>query len=151
MLTGYSGAEAKYGDKVLELMGYRRGADNGEPYILVVGVGHDEAPGLSDIDRTTIYYVGYIEDLSSPSLFYVNGEWTTKWPRDEGALASGDRLVNNGNGYARNTLVTSDNRSIPLRFYIISNRSGNDNIWLDSQWSPTHSTLQGNSEDYRLG
>ena len=140
-----------FGERVLNLMGYDRGADNGEPYILVIGVGHDEAPGLTDVERTTIYYVGYIEDLGSPSLFYVNGEWTTKWPRDDGALSSGDRLVNNGNGYARNTLRTADGHSIPLRFYVVSNRSGNDNIWLDSQWTPTHSTLQGNSDGYRLG
>lgn len=136
----WTGALKSYGDEVLDLMGYGRGRANGEPYIFVIGVGHDEAPGLTDNQRNQIYYVGYIEDLGEPSLFYIDGEWTDQWPRDTGDLI----MVGDKTGMNRNVLVTSEG-NVPLRFYIICNRRGDDNIWLNSQWSATRNTLEGNS------
>ena len=139
----------EYGDMVLDLMGYGRGAENGEPYILVVGVGHDEAPNLTDAQKTTVYYVGYIEELGSPALFYVNGQWIYRWPRD-----TGDVLRLSNTGYNRNVLHTPQG-NIPLRFYIICNRNQTDQIWLDGEWRADRNTLQGNSErsdgTYRRG
>lgn len=132
-----------YGDEVLSLMGYGRGRDNGEPYILVIGVGHDEASGLTFSQQNEIYYVGYIEDIGEPAWFYINGEWTNKWPRDTGDLI----MVGNKVGMNRNVLVTNQG-NIPLRFYVICNRRGDDNIWLASNWSATRNTLEGNSEGH---
>ena len=139
----WKGDLKRYGDEVLELMGYGRGRENGEPYILVIGVGHDEAPGLTDAQRNRIYYVGYIENLGEPSLFYVDGEWTYQWPRDTGDLI----MIGDQKGMNRNVLVTSEGR-IPLRFYVICNRRRDDNIWLASAWSSRANTLQGNSQGY---
>lgn len=130
----------KYGDEVLSFMGYGRGRANGEPYILVIGVGHDEAPGLTVAQQNTVYYVGYIEDLGEPAWFYVDGEWTNSWPRDTGDLI----MVGDQKGMNRNVLVT-DEGNIPLRFYVICNRRGDDNIWLNSAWSASRNTLEGNS------
>ena len=132
-----------YGDEVLDLMGYGRGAENGEPYILVIGVGHDKAPGLTDTQRNRIYYVGYIEDIGEPAMFYIDGEWTYQWPRDTGDLI----MIGDKKDMNRNVLVTSEGR-IPLRFYVICNRRGNDRIWLNSDWTSTANTLQGNSQGY---
>ena len=92
----------------------------------------------------------YGSDIDGSLDHSVNSVTNVNWYSGKSAMF-GDRLVNNVNGYARNTLRTADGRSIPLRFYIVSNRSGNENIWLDNQWTPTHSTLQGNSYGYRLG
>ena len=136
----WRGALTNYGDEVLSLMGYGRGRDNGEPYILVVGVGHDEAPGLSVAQQNTVYYVGYIEDLGEPAWFYVDGEWTNSRPRDTGDLI----MIGDKKGMNRNVLVT-DAGNVPLRFYIICNRRGDDNIWLNSAWSASRNTLEGNS------
>ena len=136
----WKGDLLNYGNEVLDLLGYSRGKNNGEPYILVIGVGHDEAPGLSLAQQNTIYYVGYIEDLGEPAWFYIDGEWTHSWPRDTGDLI----MVGDKKGMNRNVLVTSEG-NIPLRFYIICNRRGDDNIWLNSAWSSSRNTLEGNS------
>ena len=130
-----------YGDEVLNLTGYDRGLINGEPYILVIGVGHDQAPGLTAAQKHTVYYVGYIEDLGQPAIFYLDGKWINQWPRDSGDLI----MVGDKKGMNRNVLVTSEG-NIPLRFYIICNRRGDDNIWLKGNWSKTKNTLEGNSE-----
>ena len=139
----YKNSLKNYGDEVLQLTGYGRGKNNGEPYIMVIGVGHDKAPGLNESQKNHIYYVGYIEDLGEPSLFYIDGEWTNQWPRDTGKLIMiGDKKEMN-----RNVLVTSDGQ-VPLRFYVICNRRGDDNIWLKEQWSKTKNTLEGNSQGH---
>ncbi len=131
-----------YGDEVLYLTGYGRGKDSGEPYIMVIGVGHDESTKLTSAQKNTIYYVGYIEELGEPAMFYVDGKWIYQWPRD-----TGDLIRVSNTGMDRNTLVT-DEGNIPLRFYIVCNRRGDDNIWLESQWTPTKNTLEGNSEGH---
>lgn len=141
----WKGDLKKYGDETIELVGYGR-ADknkkktNGEPYILVIGVGHDEATQLTVAQKNTVYYVGYIDDLGKPALFYVDGKWQYKWPRD-----SGDLVKLSETGMNRNVLKSSEG-DIPLRFYIISNRRGDDNIWLASAWSKEKNTLEGNSQ-----
>ena len=136
----WKGDLLEYGDEVLDLTGYGRGLVNGEPYILVVGVGHDEAPGLSTVQKNTVYYVGYIEDLGEPAMFYIDGEWQYEWPRDSGDLI----MIGDQKGMNRNVLVT-DGGNVPLRFYVICNRRGDDSIWLARDWSATKNTLEGNS------
>lgn len=131
-----------YGDEVLELIGYDRGKTDGEPYIMVIGVGHDEATNLTTAQKNTVYYVGYIEDLGDPALFYVDGEWSYQWPRDTGKL-----VRRSDTGPARNTLITSEGE-IPLRFYVVCNRRGDDQIWLNKDWSAGKNTLEGNSEGH---
>ena len=138
----WKGRLLDYGDEVLDLTGYSRDKINGEPYILVIGVGHDEAPGLTETQKNTVYYVGYIEDLGEPAMFYVDGKWIRQWPRD-----TGDLVKRTETGYGRNTMVTSEG-DVPLRFYIICNRRGDDNIWLASHWSKTKNTLEGNSQGH---
>ncbi len=137
----WKGKLKKYGDETLELVGYGSGQDKGEPYILVVGVGHDKAPGLTDAQKHTVYYVGYIDDLGKPSMYYLDGKWQFKWPRDTGDMIMiGDKKEMN-----RNVLKTSEG-NIPLRFYVICNRRGDDDIWLKSHWKKDKHTLEGNSE-----
>ena len=139
----WTGDLTDYGDEVLDLTGYGRTLTNGEPYILVIGVGHDKAPGLTDIQKNTVYYVGYIEDLGEPAMFYVDGKWIRQWPRDSGDLIMiGDKKEMN-----RNVLVTSEG-NIPLRFYIICNRRGDDSIWLAKDWTKQKNTLEGNSQGH---
>ena len=139
----WKGDLINYGDEVVKLVGYDRGKDNGEPYILVIGVGHDAAPGLTAVQKNTVYYVGYIDDLGQPAMFYIDGEWKYEWPRDSGDLI----MVGDKKGMNRNVLVTSEG-NIPLRFYIICNRRGDDNIWLASAWSKKKNTLEGNSQGH---
>lgn len=139
----WKGDLTDYGDEVLELMGYGRDQSEGEPYIMVIGVGHDEAAGLTEVQKNTVYYVGYIEELGDPALFYVDGKWSYQWPRDSGDLImTGDKK-----GMNRNVLVT-DEGEIPLRFYVICNQRGDDKIWLDKDWTKDKNTLEGNSEGH---
>lgn len=139
----WKGELKNYGDETVKLVGYDRGRKNGEPYIMVIGVGHDQAPGLTSTQKNTVYYVGYIEDLGKPAMFYIDGEWKYQWPRDTGDLI----MVGDKKGMNRNVLVTKQG-NIPLRFYIICNRRGDDNIWLANNWSKTKNTLEGNSQGH---
>lgn len=135
------GELTEYGDEVLYLTGYDRGQVNGEPYIMVIGVGHDEAPGLTETQKHKVYYVGYIEKLGEPSLFYIDGKWQNEWPRDSKDLI----MIGDKKGMNRNVLKTSEG-NIPLRFYIVCNQRGDDYIWSDDKhWSVTANTLEGNS------
>ena len=139
----WKGDLINYGDEAVKLVGYDRGKDKGEPYIMVIGVGHDEAPGLTSIQKNTVYYVGYIEDLGQPAMFYIDGEWKYQWPRDSGDLI----MIGDKKGMNRNVLVTKQG-NIPLRFYIICNRRNDDNIWLAKDWKKDKNTLEGNSEGH---
>ena len=94
------------------------GKENGEPYVLIVGVGnHKEGSGMTLDQKYTIYYVCYIEDEDSPAIFYINGEYFYKYPRKDGGS-----VMATYNGF-RNSIVYK-NANIPLQFYIICNRSG---------------------------
>jgi len=113
-----TGTEKKWGDKVLKLMDCGRGKENGEPYVLIVGVGnHKEGSGMTLAQKYTIYYVCYIEDEDAPAIFYINGEYFYKYPRKDGGT-----VMATYNGF-RNSIVYK-NANIPLQFYIISNRTG---------------------------
>ena len=139
----WKGDLKKYGDETVELVGYGRGKNKGEPYIMVVGVGHDQAPGLTLAQRNTVYYMGYIEDLGQPAMYYLDGKWQYQWPRDSGDLI----MIGDKKGMNRNVLKTTSG-DVPLRFYIICNRRGDDNIWLASAWSKQKNTLEGNSQGH---
>ena len=109
-----------WGDKVLKLMDRGRGKENGEPYVLIVGVGnHKEGSKMTMNQKYTVYYVCYIEDENAPAVFYINGEFFYKYPRKDGG-----KVITTKNGF-RNTIVYNG-ANIPLQFYIISNRTGMD-------------------------
>ena len=115
-----TGSDKSWGDKVLKLMDCGRGKDNGEPYVLIVGVGsHKEGSGMSLAQKYTVYYVCYIQDDNAPAVFYINGDYFYKYPRKDGG-----KVMATYNGF-RNSIVYK-NANIPLQFYIISNRSGMD-------------------------
>ena len=114
----------KWGDKVLQLMDRKRGEN--EPYILVFGVGHPhEKAGCSTSEQYTVYYLAYVETPDAPAVFYVNGEWMYKYPRNsnnKGKVIATKKI--NGIEF-RNTVVLND-ANVPLQFYVVSNESGLD-------------------------
>ena len=119
-----SGADSEWGDKVLQLMDRGRGAANNEPYIFIFGVGSNKASaGQSDAAQHTVYYIAYVAAPDAPAVFYVNGTWMYKYPRYDGSSAIDTRKIG-GDNY-RNTIVL-DGASIPLQFFIVSNRTGLD-------------------------
>ncbi|MBR3464463.1 MAG: type II secretion system protein [Clostridiales bacterium] len=142
----YEGTEKEWGDKVLKLMDRGRGEENGEPYILIVGVGnHKDTAGMTPSQRYTVYYVCYIEKADSPAVFFVNGEFMYKYPRkDNGKVITTKKI---GGENFRNTIV-KDNANIPLQFYIISNLTG-DNPSDSKFWTGAgKKSLLGHSEGY---
>ncbi len=132
--TGSAGAEnLKWGNKVLQLMDRGRGTANREPYILIFGVGHPDADNLTLTQKYTVYYVAYVRDKNSPAIFYVNGEYVYKYPKDAGYIKT------KGTGKDRNILVTKDG-DIPLQLYVVSTYQ-KDNFWTGGS-----ATLQGHAE-----
>lgn len=134
----YKGRFQDYGDKVLQLMGTERGSAE-EPYVLVIGVGHDGDARLTDAQHTTAYYVAYMETRTSPAIFYINGEWTYRWPKDSDV---GLIRQDSYSGMGRNTMHAGG-LEFPLRFYVICSGTGNNDFWIGAN---TLGTLQGNSQ-----
>ena len=126
----YDGTNKEWGTKVLKLMDRQRGVN--EPYVLVFGVGRSEDYcKMSSVQQYTVYYLAYIETEDAPAIFYVNGEWMYKYPRN---TSNKGKVIANykfGSETIRNTIV-KDGANIPLQFYIISNET---NI------SPTQATF----------
>lgn len=121
-LNWYSGANAQYGDRVLELMGRGRGEAANEPYILVFGVGTHRPEGGMDLGQQyTVYYLAYVEDEDAPALFYINGEWMYQYPRFDKSPVINTRNI--GGFSFRNTIIYNGAK-IPLQFFVVSNRSG---------------------------
>lgn len=137
-INWYTGDLKPYGDKVLQLLGIERGSSS-EPYLLIIGVGHESDDSLHESQQTTVYYLAYMQTRTSPAIFYVNGEWTYRWPKDSDVKLL-QQLTTNGMG--RNTM-TAGGETLPLRFYVICNRSGGNNYWVGEN---TLGTLQGNSQ-----
>lgn len=120
----FKGAEKPWGDKVLKLMDRGRGKENGEPYVLIVGVGnHKPTSGMNLTEKYTVYYICYIEQEDSPAVFYINGEFVYKYPRKDKGTCITTKSINGEN--FRNTIV-KNGANIPLQFYIVSNRTGID-------------------------
>ena len=111
-----TGVNKPWGDRVLELMDRDR---TNEPYIFVFGVGSDESTHLSYSEYYTVYYIAYVETPNSPAVFYVNGEWMYTYPRGN----DNTYPITTGSEGIRNTIV-ANGADIPLRFYIVSNRTG---------------------------
>ncbi len=134
----FDGDYQDYGDEVLQLLGIERGSAD-EPYLLIIGVGHEEDHSLTAAQQTTVYYVAYMATRTSPAVYYVNGQWTYRWPKDSDVKLL-QQLSSTGMG--RNTM-TAGGLTMPLRFYVICNRSGGDNYWIGAN---RLGTLQGNSQ-----
>jgi hypothetical protein len=141
----YKGVEQEWGDKVLKLMDRGRGQENGEPYVLIVGVGnHKPTAGMTTSQRYTVYYVCYIEQKDSPAVFFVNGEFLYKYPRkDNGKVITTKKI---GGEDFRNTIV-KDNANIPLQFYIISNRTDIDPSKTEF-WTKGNKSIYSHTEGY---
>ena len=142
----YTGTEKEWGDKVLDLMDCGRGSANGEPYILIVGVGsHKPNAGMDLTQQYTVYYVAYVKTKNSPAVFYVNGEWMYKYPRKDNGKVITTKNINGEN--FRNTIV-QNGANIPLQFFIVSNQTGKDPN-TSAFWTGNNSdSLYGHSEGY---
>lgn len=130
----------EWGDRVLALMGRGRGEANNEPYIFVFAVGYPNDTTLSDAERYSVYYVGYVEDENSPAVFYVNGEWIYTYPTDQDC----QYIKKTGTGANIRNYILNAAGDIPIQYFVVSNRAtpGNDNFWIygdDSMWGHSDS------------
>lgn len=136
------GDNKKWGDKVLQLMGYGRGEKNHEPYILVLGVGYPTESTLTDAQKYGIYYVGYVRDNKAPSVFYVNGEYIYTYPTEKPVYiekkGTGDSITN--------TIVMPKGTKIRIQYFVISNRTGQSD---GNFWRNGANSLYGHSDSYK--
>ena len=136
-----------WGEKILNLVGVERGET--EPYILVFGVALENDQGVSPYQ---VVYVGYLEDLSSPSIFYVNGKWMHEYPKDVGEV--GKEVIgkdDKGKDIMQNYLVLPNGAHVPVQYFVVSNRSNSLNdIWIQTRTGGEH-TLEGHSASGRYG
>ena len=132
-LNWYSGANAQYGDRVLELMGIDRA---NQPDILIVGVGYSGIENTSShvtLDpevEYTVYYLAYLRDQRSPAIFYVNGEWRYTYPTKKPAVITKTPFKVNGTTLNVNSITST---GLPLHFIVICNRNNlNDSqLWIN--------------------
>ena len=132
-LNWYSGANAQYGDRVLDLMGIDRAH---QPDVLIIGVGYSGIENTSshvtldeDVEYT-VYYLAYMRDQNSPAVFYVNGEWRYIYPTKSPAVIT--KTAFNVNGTTRNVNSISST-GMPLHFIVICNRNNLDDthLWIN--------------------
>ena len=132
----------KWGEKVLNLMGYGRGEKNGEPYILVIGVGYPTESGLSEAQKYGVYYVGYVRDKKAPSVFYVNGEYIYTYPTEDPVYVK----KTGQNESIKNTIVKPEGTNIRIQYFVISNRTGQSD---GNFWRNGANSLLGHSDSYK--
>ena len=132
----------KWGEKVLNLMGYGRGEKNGEPYILVIGVGYPTESGLSEAQKYGVYYVGYVRDKKAPSVFYVNGEYIYTYPTEDPVYVK----KTGQNDSIKNTIVKPEGTNIRIQYFVISNRTGQSD---GNFWRNGANSLLGHSDSYK--
>ena len=122
-----------WGEKVLNLVGATRAT---EPYIMVFGVVAEE--NEFGYNQNQVVYVGYLADDKSPSLFYINGQWSNDYPKNTGAVYKKDNI---------NYLKVGKNQGVKLQFFVVSNRAKTeDQIWVYS--AGKYDTLEGHSAKY---
>ena len=155
-----SDKSAVWGDKVLALMDRQR--DKNEPYILIFGVGSSKPDNnnkvhTNELQWHTVYYLAYVANDNAPAVFYVNGEWSYKYPKIDNNSVIYEWTVGGFN--YKNTIkrdkdgkMLPDDKKIPLTFYVVSNQSKidivNANFWRDGN---NPKTLKGHSEPYFKG
>ena len=122
--------DKEWGSKVLSLLGNSRGET--EPYILVFGVvKEDDEKSLNPYE---VVYVGFLKDLKSPSVFYVDGQWTTDYPKNAGLVTK----------QGSTNYLVRDGKEIPLQFFVVCNRTGTPNdIWVEK--AGKDKTLEGHT------
>lgn len=145
------GEEKEWGDKVLQLMGYGRGADNHEPYILVIGVGSPKSTSQTKLQQFSVYYVGYVATEKSPAVFYVNGEYIYTYPTDNPKYINSDKKTVNGTVQVKNTIVKPEGTNIEITYIVISNRTGQPNEGNGSFWVSGNKSLKNHAEPYFKG
>ena len=156
-----TGKDAPWGDKVLKLMDRKR--DEDEPYILIFGVGNSkpdakEYGGITSLKECTVYYIAYVDNEKAPAVFYVNGDWYYKYPKNKNDSKSIIGEVTFGRTLCKNTIQCDKNGNkldkkdmIPLTFYVVSNRSGID-ISNPNFWSEKYTkSLKAHAEPYFKG
>ena len=157
--TVHSDKDAVWGDKVLSLMDRERGVD--EPYILIFGVGNykpdaKKNAGITSNQECTVYYIAYVANENAPAVFYVNGEWMYKYPKEN----DGKSVIAEWTKGTRfkNTIVLDkdgrklpDKEKIPLTFYVVSNQSGIDISDLAFWRESNKKSLKAHAEPYFKG
>ena len=136
-VAGVSEEDKKWGDKVLQLMGYGRGKENHEPYILVIGVGAPKSTSLSSGQKCTVYYVGYVAEKNSPAVFYVNGEYIYTYPTEKPQYIKSTKIKDPNTEIVSvtNTIIQPEGTNIEITYFVISNRTGKANEGNSSFWT----------------
>ena len=138
--SGYEKDGKPWGTKVLQLVGGDRGKENGEPYILVIGIGDPREDSLDLDQKYAVYYVGYVADEKAPAVFWIDGEFSYTYPTE-----NPKRINKTGTGdNIRNWIIRPGQSDFPIQYFVVSNRSGES---LDGMWLSTKG-LKGHSEPY---
>ncbi|MBR5182116.1 MAG: prepilin-type N-terminal cleavage/methylation domain-containing protein [Clostridiales bacterium] len=133
-----------WGRKVIQLVGGDRGVSNGEPYILVVGIGDPREDTLSITEKYSVYYVAYVATAKDPAIFWIDGEFSYTYPTESPA-----KIRKTGkNENIRNWIIREGKADYPIQYFVISNNTGKD---INQFWLDTKVGLRGHSEPYFKG
>ena len=112
----WTDANNEWGSKILELIDRDR---NNQPYYLIFGVGKD--PSL----QFTVLFLAYMEDVNSPAVFYVDGEWCYTYPWRTPELIKG---TNGGN-----KLMVGPHTGTVLQLVVVCNKTNSERMWEANQ------------------
>ena len=155
----HTGKDAGWGDKVLTLMDRERGVN--EPYILIFGVGNykpdaKKYAGITSNQECTVYYIAYVANEKAPAVFYVNGEWMYKYPKENDGKSviaewTKDTKFKNTIVLDKDGKKLKDSEKIPLTFYVVSNQSGIDISDVQFWRENNKKSLKSHAEPYFKG
>ena len=155
----HTGKDAGWGDKVLALMDRERGTN--EPYILIFGVGNykpdaKKYAGITSNQECTVYYIAYVANEKAPAVFYVNGEWMYKYPKENDGKSviaewTKDTKFKNTIVLDKDGKKLKDSEKIPLTFYVVSNQSGIDISDVQFWRENNKKSLKSHAEPYFKG
>ncbi len=138
-------AKSDYGKELLELFDCGRGAANGEPYILIFGVGmYDSYASNEETEALpyTVMFIAYVATEDSPAVFYVDGTWTYEYPWNDNSMVGGA-----GNP---NVINVGPHKGAQITLYVVSNRTGKS-ITSSGFWTGDNVSLRAHSEPYFKG
>ena len=133
-----------WGRKVLQLVGGDRGKNNKEPYILVIGIGDPRDNSISLAEKYSVCYIAYVADEKAPAVFWIDGEISYTYPRDNPVKIN----KTGSNENIRNWIIRPGKPDFPIQYFVVSNRTG---LSIDGFWLDMSKGLRGHSEPHFKG
>ena len=117
-ITIINATDRKWAMNILNVLKLKSGNQanvDGDPYLIMFGVGSNENSSTADLhDKFTVYFMCYMETEKSTPLWLFNGNWSNSQP----SISELDRS---------NNIKVGSKTGMKLQYYIVSNKKKKNN------------------------